>query len=142
MSEATKKPHTKKQPIYSVQENQSTITIKIHVPIQENKNLRTLVNNFLKKIEQQESEYITNWSFLTDSIPYKGKAEYKNAAQTLKAYRVRENISQKELCEKLNIKQSNLSLMETGKRPIGKNLAQKLGKIFNTSSENFLTSLE
>jgi DNA-binding XRE family transcriptional regulator len=56
----------------------------------------------------------------------------------LAGLRYRENLTQKELGEKIDVKQSNISLMERGLRPIGKNIAQRLAKVFNTDYRLFL----
>ena len=44
----------------------------------------------------------------------------------------REDLTQAEMGEKLGIAQTNISQMELGKRAIGKKLAMKLAKLFNT----------
>jgi DNA-binding XRE family transcriptional regulator len=49
-------------------------------------------------------------------------------AQKLKAYRLREGLSQVELARRCGIPQANLSTMEAGKRPIGVQTAKKLAK--------------
>jgi DNA-binding XRE family transcriptional regulator len=50
---------------------------------------------------------------------------------SLKAYRLREELTQKELAKASGISQSNISAMEKGRRPIGLNIAKKLAKILN-----------
>lgn len=52
--------------------------------------------------------------------------------------RHRENLTQKQLGEIIDVKQSNISLMERGLRPIGKNIAQRLAKVFKTDYRIFL----
>ena len=49
-------------------------------------------------------------------------------AQKLKAYRLREGLSQAELARRCGIPQANLSAMEASKRPIGVQTAKKLAK--------------
>lgn len=46
----------------------------------------------------------------------------------LKAYRLREELSQVELAKRSDIPQANISAMETGRRPIGIQIARKLAK--------------
>ncbi len=60
------------------------------------------------------------------------------AAYMVKAAREGANLTQEDLAEKLHIPQSNISQIETGKRPIGKNLAKRLAKIFNLDYRLFL----
>lgn len=50
-------------------------------------------------------------------------------ANSLKAYRLRENLTQEELARRSSIPQSNISAMEKGTRPIGLKSAKKLARI-------------
>ena len=54
--------------------------------------------------------------------------EKLNPAQRLKAYRLREDLSQVELAKRCDIPQANISAMEAGSRPIGVQTAKKLAK--------------
>ncbi|MFM8314892.1 MAG: helix-turn-helix transcriptional regulator, partial [Deltaproteobacteria bacterium] len=47
-------------------------------------------------------------------------------------------LTQAQLADKLNIPQSNISQIETGKRSVGKNLAKRLSRIFNLDYRVFL----
>ncbi|MBS3780063.1 MAG: helix-turn-helix transcriptional regulator [Desulfovermiculus sp.] len=51
----------------------------------------------------------------------------------LRAYRTRENLTQKELSQKTGIPQHQISEMENGKRAIGKERAKKLAAALNVS---------
>jgi transcriptional regulator with XRE-family HTH domain len=51
----------------------------------------------------------------------------------LRAYRTRENLTQKKLSEKTGIPQHQISEMENGKRTIGKERAKKLAAALNVS---------
>ena len=57
---------------------------------------------------------------------------------SLAGLRYREDLTQKELGEMIGVKQSNISQMERGLRPIGKNIAQRLAKVFETDYRIFL----
>ncbi|MBN8532126.1 MAG: helix-turn-helix transcriptional regulator [Alphaproteobacteria bacterium] len=59
-------------------------------------------------------------------------------AAMLRGLRYRENLTQKALADTLGIRQHHLSEMETGKRPIGKEMARKLAKILRTDWRIFL----
>lgn len=59
-------------------------------------------------------------------------------AISLAGLRHRENLTQTQLGDMIEVKQSNISLMERGLRPIGKNLAYKLAKVFKTDYRIFL----
>lgn len=59
-------------------------------------------------------------------------------AISLAGLRHREGLTQKQLGEMIDVKQSNISQMERGLRPIGKNIAQRLAKVFETDYRLFL----
>ncbi|GHV57828.1 hypothetical protein FACS189460_5020 [Deltaproteobacteria bacterium] len=50
----------------------------------------------------------------------------------LKAYRYREGLTQKQLAEISGLGMANISNMEHGRRPIGKEIAKRLAKVLNT----------
>lgn len=56
----------------------------------------------------------------------------------LKGSRLREGLTQKELGDLIGVHQNNISALENGKRPIGKNLAKKLAEVLNTDYRMFL----
>ncbi len=62
----------------------------------------------------------------------------KGAGIVLRGMRYREDMTQKQLADKLGIRQHHLSEMENGKRPIGKEMAKKLAAILNADYRVFL----
>jgi plasmid maintenance system antidote protein VapI len=56
----------------------------------------------------------------------------------LKGCRSRDNVTQKELAEALNISQHHISEMENGKRTIGKEMAKRFAAFFKTDYRVFL----
>ena len=64
--------------------------------------------------------------------------DIKRPATVLRGLRHRENLTQKQLAEKLAIRQHHLSEMENGKRPIGKEMAKKLAEILRSDWKMFL----
>jgi len=64
--------------------------------------------------------------------------KYTKAAALLKGARYKENLTQAQLANKLNITQGNLSQMENGKRPIGKNMAKRIEQVCNVNYRLFL----
>jgi ribosome-binding protein aMBF1 (putative translation factor) len=64
--------------------------------------------------------------------------KYSEPGVMLKGARIKEGLSQSALARKLGIPPSNISEMESGKRPIGKNMAQRLSKILNVNYRVFL----
>ena len=79
---------------------------------------------------------------ISDSVPWRELfSEYEEGtypAIVLKGSRTKENITQKELAQMTGIPQGHISEMENGKRPIGKEIAQKLGKALNVDYRVFL----
>lgn len=73
-----------------------------------------------------------------DEVFKKLHQKYGKVGTTIRGFRAREGMTQVELAKKLNIRQSHVSQMEHGKRAIGKKLAQKLAKLFNTHYQLFL----
>lgn len=64
--------------------------------------------------------------------------KYGKIGATLRGCRARNDLTQAKLAEMLEIEQSHISQMEHGKRVIGKKMAQKLAKIFDTDYRLFL----
>jgi DNA-binding XRE family transcriptional regulator len=56
----------------------------------------------------------------------------------LRGMRRREKMTQAQLAKQLDIKQSHISEMESGKRPIGKAMAKKLAAALNANWKSFL----
>lgn len=56
----------------------------------------------------------------------------------LRAMRRRGDLTQEHLAEAVGTTKANISAMETGKRPIGKAMAERLAKALNTSYKVFL----
>jgi ribosome-binding protein aMBF1 (putative translation factor) len=77
-------------------------------------------------------------SELLDTVPWKEVYPQFNASVALRAARKREGLTQKELALSIGIKQSHISEMEKGKRPIGKDLAKRLSKALNIDYRVFL----
>lgn len=59
-------------------------------------------------------------------------------AVMLRGLRVREGLTQTSLGQMIGVEQTNISKMELGKRPIGKNIAKKLSKLFKIDYRLFL----
>jgi DNA-binding XRE family transcriptional regulator len=59
-------------------------------------------------------------------------------ATVLRGFRARDEMTQAELAGKLGTNQANVAKMESGARPIGKEMAKKLAAIFKTDYRVFL----
>jgi addiction module HigA family antidote len=56
----------------------------------------------------------------------------------LRGNRHQMELTQKELADALEVSQNHISEMENGKRPIGKQMALRLGRFFKTDYRKFL----
>lgn len=78
----------------------------------------------------------------SDSVPWReAYPEYSEAQLIGKALigaRSREGLTQTQLAERTGIPQRHISEMENGKRPIGKEMAKRLGKALNIGYKTFL----
>ena len=59
-------------------------------------------------------------------------------AMALRGLRIKEDITQKELAERLDISQNMISEMESGKRPITPKMAKRISEKFNVPYKSFL----
>lgn len=78
----------------------------------------------------------------SDSVPwhdaYPEYSEARLIGKALAGARYREGFTQIQLSELVKIPQRHISEMENGKRPIGKEMAKRLGKVLNISYKVFL----
>jgi len=77
-------------------------------------------------------------SISLDAFLKKNRGSLPKWAILLCGLRNREGWTQAELGEKINVAQYHISRMERGVRPIGKNIAQRLAKVFKTDYRLFL----
>lgn len=108
MQEPTKKHHTDNDMI--------TLPLKVH-----RKNAAQ-VEEFARKVEAGEVRTSTIAELFPDLID-------KGANIALRAYRIREDLTQRQLAEKTGIPQRHISEMENGKRVIDKEMAKRLGRV-------------
>lgn len=73
-----------------------------------------------------------------DDLLKKEFPDRPSAGVYLEGVRHREGLTQSELAKKLGTNQANVSNMEHGKRPIGKGMAKKIGKLFDIDYRHFL----
>lgn len=78
----------------------------------------------------------------SDSVPwreaYPEVSEVQLVGKALAGARYREGLTQIKLAELTGIPQRHISEMENGKRPIGKEMAKRLGKALNIGYKVFL----
>lgn len=120
--------HTKKHPTKEVRIKVSKNVEKLFlVP-------KDKVEGILKLINDYEAEESTPWR----EVFKKEINDSSEAAIVLRASRTKAGLTQKELAKKLKTSQPNIAALENGSRSIGKELAKKLSKIFNTDYRVFL----
>ena len=88
----------------------------------------------LQDFEIKEDQQTTPWREAIADLTLK----YTEAGAALKGARIKENLSQSDLANKLGIPQSHISDMEHGRRTIGKNMAKRLSKVLNVGYKVFL----
>lgn len=79
-------------------------------------------------IQQEEKEWYTP----EELFPH------RHAGHALQGARYRENMSQKTLSEHSGVSVQNISAMENGRRPIGKEMAKRLAAILHIDWKLFL----
>ncbi|EMN92016.1 MULTISPECIES: helix-turn-helix transcriptional regulator [Leptospira] len=98
--------------------------------------LKALKKEFGRKLRIEKSEESIPWR---DTEFFKENKEFLQPGSKLKYYRKKAGLSLTELGDKLGgIPRQNLSAMELGKRPISKDLAKQLAKLFKKPVEVFL----
>ena len=65
-------------------------------------------------------------------------SKYGKTGSVIRGFRARENMTQIELARKLGVTQGDLSKMENGKRPVGKEMARRLAKVFRSDFRVFV----
>ncbi|OHD71164.1 MAG: hypothetical protein A2W19_15355 [Spirochaetes bacterium RBG_16_49_21] len=97
--------------------------------------LKILKQDFGDKLVVEDDE----WVLAAETEWYKKTKARMKPGGHLRAYRVSRGFTQPQLGKALRgISKQNISDMENGRRPIGKEVAKKLAEIFNTSVEKFL----
>ncbi len=73
-----------------------------------------------------------------ESVPWEEVYPDFNGSVALRGARKREGLTQKELARLVDVNQNHISEMEHGKRPIGKDMARRLGKVLKVNYRVFL----
>jgi|SRR3989338_594706 len=126
MSVPMKKPLIKKIRIFIGEQEEK----EFKVPIEKARALLLLLNEFAVKEKEQKTPSAAIFKELDE--------RYSRPGSALQGARLRAEMSQVELSEKLGIDQSDLSKMEHGKRPIGKKMAKRLATILDIDYRIFL----
>ncbi len=89
------------------------------------------IRRYAEAVEASEKDFFT----IAETFP---ELVGKEQQVALRAYRHRENLTQKELSALTGIPQHHISEMENGKRTIGKERARKLGAALHCDYRRFL----
>jgi DNA-binding XRE family transcriptional regulator len=108
MPELTKKRRTDKEMV--------TVSVRVH------RNNVAKIKEYARLIEEGPER---NYSVAEVFPEYMGKERQI----ALRAYRNREDLTQRQLAEQTGIPQRHLSEMENGKRTIGKEMAKRLSEV-------------
>src|SRR5512140_1078598 len=73
-----------------------------------------------------------------ESLPLEEVFPDLHQGSAIRGLRLREGLTQEQLAGLLGVKRPNLSEMENGKRPIGKNMAKRLAQVLKTDYKVFL----
>ena len=89
------------------------------------------------------NKYLVDEGSTGDSIPASDlfadlDQERTKAGALLKGLRARENMNQTAFAKAIAVTQANLSKMEHGKRPIGKQIAKRIEQVFGDHYKYFL----
>ena len=126
MSVPMKKPLIKKIRIFIGEQEKK----EFNVPVEKARALLLLLNEFQVKEKEQKTP--------SDILFKELDKKYSRPGAALQGARLKVELSQVELSEKLGIDQSDLSKMEHGKRPIGKKMAKRLAEILDVDYRIFL----
>ena len=108
MQEPTKKHH--------IENDMITLRLKVH------RNNAAKIKEFVRVIEEGKERTYTVAEVFPDLAS-------KDKIVALRAYRTREDLTQRELAVKVGIPQRHISEMESGKRPIGKEMAKRFAEV-------------
>lgn len=126
--------HTKKHPI-SAHSHGATLYVTYH------RTTYAIPKNIAAKyiLENENPKKRIKTSSVPAKILFeKLDKQFTKAGALLRGLRERENLSQVEFAKKINMTQANLSNMEKGRRPIGKNIAKRIEEVFGVNYRYFL----
>jgi DNA-binding XRE family transcriptional regulator len=96
---------------------------------------------FIKELQNEIEDllHVTSTTTISAEGAFKNLTDqYGKAGALLKGLRIREGLNQTEFAKLIGTTQANLSSMENGNRPIGKNKAKLLAEKFDVDYRYFL----
>lgn len=109
--------------------------ICLRIPTKDSENFMEMLTSLLRFAKYEIKEIENDDEIL---FPLKDVLPESTPASNLRGARFREDLTQKELAEKVETHESNISAMERGVRPISKKMALKLGEVLNVKYQRFL----
>jgi DNA-binding XRE family transcriptional regulator len=109
--------------------------ISLRVPTVFVDQITGILKNALALIdEKSKDEFAEDRSYSVEEVFPEGITP----GDVLQGMRYREDLTQAKLAEMVGVKPSHISDMENGRRPIGKEMAKRLGKALNAGYKVFL----
>lgn len=115
-------------------ERGNAIVLVLHVPKEQEK----IVKDFFRTTLDRLEKIMTVSASVVQQELRKKNSMIGTPGGALKAYRLRENLSQAVLAKKTGLKQHHISEMEKGKRGIGAKSAKELAKVLHCKLEQLL----
>lgn len=103
------------------------------VPKEVAQGMSVLLDGFTENQEQDDDGSIDAFELYPDL-----KDPVRRAAIVFQGIRLRLGLTQKEMGDKLDLHQTDVSKIEKAERPIGKKLAMRIGKTFKIDYKRFL----
>jgi plasmid maintenance system antidote protein VapI len=88
----------------------------------------TLAGHKARRLNEEGEELFSSEEVFTDAHP----------GSRLHGLRTREGLTQKDLADKLGVRQHHISEMEKGKRAIGLEMAKRMSAMFDVSYKAFI----
>lgn len=126
MPELTKTPRTSRVQIFF----QNNKAMSFLVPNEKAKSLAQLLEDYAQPKEEE--------TIPSEKVFAALDKKYGRSGVALQGARMKENFSQSALAKKIGISQADLSKMEHGKRPIGRQMAKRLAKVLKIDYRVFL----
>ena len=111
--------------------------ISLHVPSEKIANVRKIIENMFALAE---INYFINTEDQKndDTVSLNEVFSDLHAGSAIKGLRYREELTQAQLADMIDVRRHHISEMENGKRPVGKEMAKRLAKALKSEYKVFL----
>ena len=111
--------------------------IRLLIPREKESNIQEIIEHLLVLANIQYS-IRTASADDTETVALEEAFPDLHSGSAIRGLRYREELTQAQLAEKIGVKRHHISEMETGKRPIGKEMAKRLARALKTDYKLFL----